>query len=287
MRVIAIIITMMCLPLVSKGDAEIESYYKRMVKELRPMFAQRDTVFMDAFKGFDDHSTLDRNRENLNQLDEIKDEYFFIFLSKSLMGRKERIVTYKDPRVWCIQTADRQIMTSQDLDSIESWWDRNHAVLSTDFLEDAVFSRMILPCMTRTRSIKSRLDVRRAGFRPDSLTDSSLLSKKDVLVDGLKSLQRTFNPYVAPLRTIIESAIPNSQGQSFVYITKGLMSGERYKSNTPVTREEFDEMKDWWFLNGKNVTDAQYYELWSELSDDILSLENVWYYDKDLPDESY
>lgn len=48
---------------------------------------------------------------------------------------------------------------------------------------------------------------------------------------------------------IIESIIPRDFQSNYVYTLKRLMTGERYDVLTPVSREEFEDMRDWWFIN--------------------------------------
>ncbi len=62
------------------------------------------------------------------------------------------------------------------------------------------------------------------------------------------------------------------------------MFGETYEPNTPVTREEFDEIKDWLFLNAKSVRNSQFPT--HSFTVGLLILDKE-YYDDELPDESY
>lgn len=253
-------------PFICKGESDIEYYAKRMINDIRPLFQENDTIFIDTLKGFDDlRDRKGQNYNNLHVLTKLKDQYFFIFLSKSLMGSKDNCIEVKDPAVWCTGIRKVGILTSQEVDSIEKWWNDNSIYLSTDFLEDAVFSRQALPYMARTRSIKNRLDFRRKMLQevnPESrgMESKNELETNEFLKDGLQILQETFNQlYNTPFYgSIVESVVPCIWGQTFIYISRGLMSGENYELNTPVTREEFDEMKDWWFLNGHNIDKNKY-----------------------------
>lgn len=284
-------------PFICKGESDIEYYAKRMINDIRPLFQENDTIFIDTLKGFDDlRDRKGQNYNNLHVLTKLKDQYFFIFLSKSLMGSKDNCIEVKDPAVWCTGIRKVGILTSQEVDSIEKWWNNNSIYLSPDFLEDAVFSRQALPSMTRTRSIKNRLDFRRKMLQevnPESrgMESKNELETNEFLKDGLQILQETFNQlYNTPFYgSIVESVVPCIWGQTFIYISRGLMSGENYELNTPVTREEFDEMKDWWFLNGHNIDKNKYLYLYIDAIGDIQGMGMYYqmYYDADLPDEIY
>ncbi len=279
-------------PFICKGESNIDNYYQRMIKDIRPLFQGKDTIPLNSIKGYkgDWKTFVDKNYKNLHNLSNAKNQYFFIYLSKSLMGIKDQRVNIPDSR-YPVGFREEKILTAQEFDKIEKWWNENAIYLTTDFLEDAFFSRNVLPYIARTKSIKKRLDYRRKMLKENG-SDScqmemyAFLEKNRELKDGLISLQKTFNQFFEYLNDeyIIETVVPTFIGQVFIYKMKAIMFGETYEPNTPVTREEFDEIKDWLFLNAKSVRNSQFPT--HSFTVGLLILDKE-YYDDELPDESY
>lgn len=271
-------------PFICKGESDIDNYYRRMIKDIRPLF-QNNTIPLDSLS----HSnSISENYDNLHDLSKITDQIFFIYLSKSLMGRKIKRVSVKDPRYVAMGGyRDVRILTSKELNSIEKWWNDNSIYLSTDFLEDAVTSRNALPYMASTKSLKKRLDFRRKmlkEFSHDTINSKLNNDDKNAIKFGLRSLQEAFYQNHVQPSTIVEAVVPDMQGQVFVYIIKKLMTGEEYQSNTPITREEYEELKDWWFINGKNVSQDQYSDILFETVENVNDLTRYIYDDEELPE---
>ncbi len=75
--------------------------------------------------------------------------------------------------------------------------------------------------------------------------------KRDLLSDQ-NILQDLFNSDEGRYSSV-DAVIPRGTGARYVYITRKLMDRDEYDFESAITRKEFEDMMDWWFVNGCNI----------------------------------
>lgn len=162
-----------------------------------------------------------------------------------------------------------------NLDSIAAWWDRNESVISPDFMKDIMWTFTyvyqgyeFMLCSDMQASSSKRLNQRVAARHEKPSRDIAPLYNK--LFPASNDWKETLLKAQAQLHTlftgstIIESIIPTALQSIYVYVTRRLMSGDEYEPFTPVTRKDFEDMRDWWFVNSRMVDNSLIEKLWSD-----------------------
>ena len=151
-----------------------------------------------------------------------------------------------------------------DIERISKWWDKNYHIITPEFAEDIIWYKNTLNRLEfflnddEWDKLHQRL-LSRIQFREKKELfcgevvdmDKNYFDKSDINSQQ-KILQEIFNSDKA----LINSIVPYIDTKFYVFISKKLMSANEYKILTPVSRYEFEDMMDWWFVNGCAVSDS-------------------------------
>lgn len=168
--------------------------------------------------------------------------------------------------------------TQNDVETISQWWDKNDIAIDSDFMADILwykrtlsrFEFMLTPYENYGIKLRERLNDRIIYRQSKTIlcnddninidSASSWNNDRELLKIQQKRIQEIFNND----NTFIESIIPFQEMKFYVYISKKLMTGEVYDMLTPISRKEFEDMEDWWFVNGCDVSDSIIKEILNE-----------------------
>ncbi len=178
--------------------------------------------------------------------------------------------------------------TRNDVETMSQWWERNDIAIDSDFLADVLWydktlSRFefMLPVFEKYgNKLRERLNDRIINRHSklifcddenDTIEDVSTTNNlKEFLNIQQKKLQELFNND----NMYIESIIPFQEMKFYVYISKKLMYNEEYNMSTPVSRKEFEDMEDWWFVNSCEVSDSTIHNIFNEYDKKLYGISN-------------
>lgn len=240
--------------LTSNAQSFYHDYYNNMISSLRATLMDRDTLWLNEIKP--DTLAFPALNEAFKQ-DHIE---------KCISGKSDDVLYFYDISMTLVDRLyyDRKVCTKNEIDSIESWWKRNEMVITPDFLRDILWTIHTVydygsldwvyylkpkrqdEAMQR---IFDRIKYRQKKQYSPTETNSYLLRPNDrelfeALLSSQEEIHRIFTDHI-----IVESIIPRYFHANYVYTLKKLMTGERYDTLTPVSRREFEDMRDWWFIN--------------------------------------
>lgn len=193
----------------------------------------------------------------------------------------ETILFYRISSVMTGINISSTSFTRNDIDTISKWWDENEALISPDFMQDLLYYYRLLSSWDfltmhseqQADSIRLRLQERLAYRKTKHKfceTDYMIPPEGKVLqstnlelIMFQNKLQHIFNQK-DEYNSTIESVIPRGYLRMYIYITKKLMNNEQWDFTSPITRKEFEDMMDWWFVNRCIIDDMHLSQLNSE-----------------------
>ena len=247
--------------LTSEAQSFYHEYYYNMISTLRTTLMDRDTLWLKELpkSSYVDSDTIFscyRWYQKPLNLD---------LIENCVSGKSDDARLFYEFSMTLIDSLfyDRKICTKNEIDSIESWWKRNEMVITPDFLRDILWTMgTVFNYLdgwefyfksehqdSAIQRIFDRIANRQKKKFSTTKTNSYLLNPKhkewfEYLLSIQDSIQHVFTDHI-----IIESIIPRNYHSTYVYTLKKLMTGESYNPLTPVSRNEFEDMRDWWFIN--------------------------------------
>ncbi|MDE6485722.1 MAG: hypothetical protein K2L14_10070 [Duncaniella sp.] len=248
--------------LIASAQSIYHDYQSKMIDKLKTLLENNDSLIWNSLPIASYTSdTLPKNLYNRELELEIhekcitgesEDVRYFLGISSMLTSSIE---------------AHLHVFTKNDIDSIESWWKSNEGVVTPDFLKDILwtYGKIFLDygfyhkgdfrdsAIHRiTERIKNR---HKTPYRDIKPIYNSIFPKSNSIKQNIFAIQENIHRYFID-DAIIESIIPTGTQTEYVYLTKKLMSGEEYQNFTPVSRKEFEDMRDWWFVNSEMVDNS-------------------------------